>query len=80
MDEISVHKPLLSSHYAEPSYSKNKPLILSLAKWILETVIWVVFILWVAFLFLYPTDYVNGLVRKWTEVSNDTVFGTAGLH
>lgn len=80
MDENSVHQPLLSSQYVEPGYVKKKPLLLSLAKWMLRTVMWVVFISWVAFIFLYPTKSVSELFRKVIGVTNETVFGTTGLH
>lgn len=80
MDEISVHEPLLSSQRVEQSYHvKNKPLIVSLSKWILKTVMWLVFISWVALIFVYPTESMTNLVRNWTDISNDNVFGTTGL-
>ncbi|KAF3440643.1 hypothetical protein FNV43_RR18927 [Rhamnella rubrinervis] len=78
MDGNSVHKPLLSSQYVEPGYVERKPLLVSLAKWVLRTVMWAVFISWAAFIFLYPSKSVSELFRKLIGVTNDTVFGTTG--
>lgn len=77
MDEISVHEPLLSSQHVD--HVKSKSLIVSLSKWILKTVMWLVFISWVALIFVYPAESMTNLVRNWTEISNDNVFGTTGL-
>ncbi|KAF3440642.1 hypothetical protein FNV43_RR18926 [Rhamnella rubrinervis] len=81
MDEISVHKPLLSTQYnVEPSYVNNKPVLVSLPNWVLKAVTWVVFISWVAFIFLYPPGSASESFRNQIGVSviDETVFGTTG--
>ncbi|KAK9286122.1 hypothetical protein L1049_014503 [Liquidambar formosana] len=78
MDEHSASQPLLSSAGVDPAYAKDTPLLVSSLKWILKTLMWVVFIVWAALIFLYPSEFVNGLYEKWIEATRGTVFGLTG--
>jgi hypothetical protein len=76
MDEQSVDTPLLLSRGA--GYVKKTPLFVSWAKWSLKFVIWVVFIAWVAFVFLSPAQFVNQVFEKWIQATRSSVFGITG--
>lgn len=80
MEQNSVYNPLLSSQDVQPDIVKKETLTVSLVKWILKTVMWIVFISWVAFIFFYPAKFVSKLFEKLIEVTNGTVFGITGLH
>uniref|UniRef100_A0A2P2JPJ6 FAD-binding FR-type domain-containing protein n=1 Tax=Rhizophora mucronata TaxID=61149 RepID=A0A2P2JPJ6_RHIMU len=74
MDEHSVRQPLIVS-----SQGVNKATVLvSSAKWILSALIWVIFIAWVAVIFLFPTQFGNELFEKWSEATSGTLFGLTG--
>ncbi|GAV63751.1 Ferric_reduct domain-containing protein/FAD_binding_8 domain-containing protein/NAD_binding_6 domain-containing protein [Cephalotus follicularis] len=80
MEEHSVHKPLLSreSVELESAFVSKSTLLLSWVKRVLKIVIWVIFIGWVAFIFLFPSEFGNKLFEKWLQATNGSLFGTAG--
>ncbi|KAJ9162747.1 hypothetical protein P3X46_022497 [Hevea brasiliensis] len=73
MDQYSVQEPLLSSQGV-----KKKPLFVSLAKWVLKILIWVIFIAWVVFIFVYPTQLGNEIFEKCIGATKGTPFGLSG--
>ncbi|CAN1259589.1 Ferric reduction oxidase 7, chloroplastic [Linum perenne] len=51
----------------------------SFAKWVLKISMWVIFIVWVTLIFLFPTDLGNDLVfHKWTRLTQIPLFGITG--
>lgn len=76
MDGQSVDEPLLLSRGA--GYVRKTPLFVSWAKWSLKFVIWVVFIAWVALIFLSPAQFVNQVFEKWIQATSGSVFGITG--
>jgi ferric-chelate reductase len=76
MDGQSVDEPLLLSRDA--GYVRKTPLFVSLAKGSLKFVIWVVFIAWVALIFLSPTQFVNQVLEKWIQATSGSLFGITG--
>ncbi|KAI3445519.1 hypothetical protein Pfo_002184 [Paulownia fortunei] len=78
MDEKSGKEPLLSRKEEVTGYAKNRPFWILSAKWILRVVMWVIFIAWAAFIFLYPSDFVSDLYRKWNRATEGTLFGVTG--
>ncbi|KAG2675541.1 hypothetical protein I3843_12G009600 [Carya illinoinensis] len=75
MDRQSVKKPLLSRVADDV---KKTHFYVSLAKWILKFIIWVIFIAWVALIFLFPAQFVNQLFEKYIQTTRGTVFGITG--
>lgn len=73
MDEYSFSKPLLPSKEIPKT-----PAFVSSYKWVLQTLMWVIFTLWVAFIFIYPTQLGNQLFQKWIHATEGTVFGLTG--
>ncbi|KAM7264915.1 hypothetical protein ACFE04_002598 [Oxalis oulophora] len=83
MDEHShsVTNPLLvnQSVQLEPGLVKNSSFFVSWLKWVLKALMWVIFVAWVAFLYLYPSEYGNHLFGKWAvATSAGTPFGITG--
>ncbi|MFX6533654.1 hypothetical protein ABTG41_05180, partial [Acinetobacter baumannii] len=71
--------------------SSNEPLLLNkegstntaqattfLAKWIIKVALWLIFITWATFIFLFPSDFVSDLYRKWIRATEGTLFGITG--
>ncbi|XP_059446528.1 ferric reduction oxidase 7, chloroplastic [Corylus avellana] len=76
MDGQSIDEPLLLSRGA--GSVRKTPLFVSWAKWSLKFVIWVVFIAWVALIFLFPAQFVNQVFEKWIQATSGSVFGITG--
>ncbi|GAB4848590.1 hypothetical protein Ancab_003297 [Ancistrocladus abbreviatus] len=74
----TVNEPLLSSENSSQYYGKKKPFFISIAKWVLKTVMWVLFIIWVGIMFLYPTDIMSNLFEKWIQTTDGTIYGITG--
>ncbi|XVE99412.1 hypothetical protein REPUB_Repub03eG0195900 [Reevesia pubescens] len=79
MDSNKLNKPLLLSDDVEYDYVKNKSsFLISSLKWILKIAIWVIFIAWVALIFLYPGEIGNQLVEKIINATQESIFGISG--
>ncbi|KAL5993188.1 hypothetical protein ACLOJK_014111 [Asimina triloba] len=76
MSELSAHEPLLNGD-TKVGVSKRS-CFSSFAKWALKIVMWTIFVAWIAFIFFYPSEFVEGLFRKWIMATRDNLFGTAG--
>ncbi|KAF5733131.1 putative ferric-chelate reductase [Tripterygium wilfordii] len=72
MDDHSIKEPFFPSQGV-----KKKPPFVSLVKWVLKTVMWAVFVSWVALIFLYPTQFGNDLFEKYVFTTG-TAFGLTG--
>lgn len=79
MDEKSSQEPFLSRKEDIADYSKNRPTLISSAKWILRVAMLLIFIAWAAFIFLLPSDFATDLYRKWLRFSEETLFGVTGF-
>lgn len=77
MDEHSVHKPLLNGSVDAVHY-KQTPLYVSALKWVLKILMWVIFVAWVALIFLYPSEFGSELTQKFTRATSGTIFGITG--
>ncbi|KAL5856332.1 hypothetical protein ACOSQ3_003790 [Xanthoceras sorbifolium] len=78
MAEHSVNEPLLQNDVAETVHVKDTPLFVSSLKWVLKIVMWVLLVAWIAFIFLYPTEFGTQLSQKWNRATRGTVFGITG--
>lgn len=78
MGEYSTDAPLLLKT-PEVEKKTTPSLFKSSAKWVLKSVIWVVFVSWILLMFLYPSDFMTHLVNhNWINATNGTVFGLTG--
>ncbi|KAE8008198.1 hypothetical protein FH972_004735 [Carpinus fangiana] len=58
------------------NYVKKTPgLFVSCAKWSLKFAIWLVFVAWVALIFLNPSQFFNPVFDNWIETNRDATFG-----
>lgn len=78
MGEYSADLPLLSSGDIATDYEKKSPFFKSAAKCVLKLLMWLVFIPWIALMFLYPSEFFNRLVTKWFLATEKTPFGITG--
>ncbi|KAM0940150.1 putative ferric-chelate reductase (NADH) [Dioscorea sansibarensis] len=78
MDEFSAHEPLISNEGFKDLQSKNKPFKLVLAKWLLKSLMWLIFVLWVAVIFFNPSDVVRSLFSKLIHASQNSFLGITG--
>ncbi|KAL5789502.1 hypothetical protein ACOSQ2_004390 [Xanthoceras sorbifolium] len=78
MAEHSANEPLLQNDVAETVHVKDTPLFVSSLKWVLKIVMWVLLVAWIAFIFLYPTEFGTQLSQKWNRATRGTVFGITG--
>ncbi|XP_031103586.1 ferric reduction oxidase 6-like [Ipomoea triloba] len=78
MGEVSgYYEPLLKER-DEFNGNKKTPLWVSSAKLALKVVMCVIFILWAAFIFLRPAEFMNNLSNTLTNATKGTVFGITG--
>lgn len=79
MDEFSAHEPLISNGGFKDLQSKNKPFKLVLVKWLLKSLMWLIFVLWVAVIFFLPSNIVRGLFLIFIQASSQhSFFGITG--
>ncbi|TQD96059.1 hypothetical protein C1H46_018401 [Malus baccata] len=57
---------------------RKTSLSVTFAKWILKIAMWVLFISWVALMFLFPSDFMQKLFNKSIQATQGTVFGITG--
>ncbi|KAI9126546.1 hypothetical protein K1719_002142 [Acacia pycnantha] len=74
----SVHAPLLSPTAVGNGDTNKTSVFLSATKWTLKSLIWVIFITWVALIFLLPAEFFNHLFEKWIRATRGTPFGITG--
>lgn len=78
MEKSSVdYTPLLASHAEEVQSNTTTSLVL-VTKWTIKYLICVIFISWIAFIFLIPAKPVNDLFSKWNSLTSGTPFGITG--
>ncbi|KAK8934022.1 Ferric reduction oxidase 6 [Platanthera zijinensis] len=75
MAELPALQPLLAERKLEIGYSKKKPILHTLAKFMLKSLMCVIFFLWVAAIFALPTGIVRRLLSKFI---NGSIFGITG--
>lgn len=78
MAQQSIYVPLLSGKGEGFDSVKKTPLLISSAKWVLKIAMWGIFISWVTFLFLYPSEFGKELNGKWNHATSETLFGVTG--
>ncbi|KAF9604069.1 hypothetical protein IFM89_001955 [Coptis chinensis] len=63
---------------APPPPPPHLSLPLFFLKWALKILMWVITIAWVAFVFFYPSEFVQRLYTQWIRHSSGTLFGRTG--
>lgn len=72
MDERAANEPLLSVQVKTTSTS------VTVVKWVLKTVMWVVFIAWATLFFFFPANFVSTFYAKFIQLTSGTAFGVTG--
>lgn len=75
MDGNSVQEPFLLSEISV----KKTSLFVSSVKWILKILMWAIFVVWIGVIFLFPTQFGNGLLEKYIHATNGNPCGITGL-
>ncbi|XP_077231636.1 ferric reduction oxidase 6-like [Tasmannia lanceolata] len=78
MAEHLAREPLLLNEGSEHGFVKQTSFSESLVKWVLKILMWAIFIGWVALIFFYPSEFIQGLFQKWILLTSGTVFGYSG--
>ncbi|GMH23859.1 hypothetical protein Nepgr_025702 [Nepenthes gracilis] len=79
MGPHSAQEPLLSRRNRSPNYGQKKAaFFISTAKWIIKFTMLMVFIIWVAFMFFFPSEFVRNLFEKWIQATEGTIYGKTG--
>ncbi|KAJ0094191.1 hypothetical protein Patl1_16750 [Pistacia atlantica] len=77
-DFVAMDEPLLQNEGLEAVYVKKTSLFVSSVKWVLKFLMWVLFIAWIALIFVYPSEFGTQLFEKWIQATTGTVFGVTG--
>ncbi|XP_058089933.1 ferric reduction oxidase 7, chloroplastic-like [Magnolia sinica] len=78
MAEGSGDDVVISNTRLYDSFFKQRCSLVLLAKWVLKTAMWLIFILWIALIFLYPSDFMGKIFHKWFELTQGTFYGLDG--
>ncbi|XAR53696.1 Ferric-chelate reductase (NADH) [Bertholletia excelsa] len=78
MGEQSAQQALLSSNEEALDYAKKKHFLVSSLKWGLKFTMWIIFIIWAAFIFFYPSEFVNKWYTKFIKATEGTAYGITG--
>jgi len=78
MAALSAREPLLSNGEVGHGYSKSASFLPALANSVLKSLMWAIFIIWVAVIFFNPTEFVHDFLTKWIKWTRGTIFGITG--
>ncbi|KAF3794316.1 Ferric reduction oxidase 7 [Nymphaea thermarum] len=80
MDETSARLPLLPTSGEEGAELHSKATIIFklCVKYGLKLVMWVIFLTWVAVIYLNPSSFMGKIFDEWTDLTEGTIFGVAG--
>lgn len=79
MAELLAREPLLPKEKLSHGSGKTTSFLPSLARLGLKSLMWAIFLVWVAAIFFFPTELVKSLFSKWTKLTEKTVFGLTGV-
>ncbi|CAN6463163.1 unnamed protein product [Victoria cruziana] len=79
MDKRSARQPLLSKSGGDDALgNKNADFLMLSLKYSFKVVMWVIFLTWVAVIFLFPSDFMSKMFVKWLMMTRGTIFGVSG--
>ncbi|CAL9205578.1 unnamed protein product [Musa hybrid cultivar] len=78
MAELLAREPLLPKEKLSHGSGKTTSFLPSLARLGLKSLMWAIFLVWVAAIFFFPTELVKSLFSRWTKLTEQTVFGLTG--
>ncbi|XP_058089935.1 ferric reduction oxidase 6-like isoform X1 [Magnolia sinica] len=79
MAESSVSNVVISNTRLYERFFKQRHSLVLLSKWALKIAMWLIFILWVTLIFLYPSDFMSGIFRKWYDDKRGAFYGYVGI-
>ncbi|CAI0438448.1 unnamed protein product [Linum tenue] len=71
-------EPLLLQPTDGENQKTNYGFLRIFAKWALRTTMWAIFVAWVGFIYLYPTQLGDSLFQKWNRLTEKSLFGITG--
>ncbi|KAM5574158.1 ferric reduction oxidase 7, chloroplastic [Rosa sericea] len=74
-----LHSALISNGaggYAKQSQQKS--FLFSLAKWVLKSAMWLIFVAWILLFFIIPSDFGSTFYADWVAATDGTLFGETG--
>ncbi|KAL8116924.1 hypothetical protein AgCh_023198 [Apium graveolens] len=77
MAEKSAYEPLLLGDNVRKS-NKRIPLFLFSVKWALKILMWVIFVLWVGLLFIFPLELGDQVLVIWSNATSHSLYGVTG--
>ncbi|CAL9126214.1 unnamed protein product, partial [Musa textilis] len=78
MAELLAREPLLPKEKLSHGSGKTTSFLHSLARLGFKSLMWAIFLVWVAAIFFFPTELVKSLLSRWTTLTEQTVFGLTG--
>lgn len=79
MAEISVHDQLPLNEEAGHGYPRMHTFLLASADLALKSLMWALFIIWVAVSFFSAANFMDDILIKWDELTEGTIFGITGI-
>ncbi|KAI3947465.1 hypothetical protein MKW92_049155 [Papaver armeniacum] len=78
MGTLSEHEPLLLNKADETDYAKKVPKFIPFVQWVIKSIIWVIFVAWGTLIVLYPTEFMQGILKTMLMATIGTIFGITG--
>ncbi|CAK9322007.1 unnamed protein product [Citrullus colocynthis] len=77
-NEHSTHHPLLPATDEQFPATGKPSAVVSCAKWVLKLAMWVIFIVWIVVIFLYPSSFATQFFNNWLQATQQSLFGITG--
>lgn len=76
-----LHSALISNgNGVHAKQSEQKSFLASVAKWVLKSAMWVIFVAWILLFFIVPTDFGSSFYDDWVAATDGTLFGETGMN
>ena len=73
-----LHSALISNGGGYVKHSEQKSFLVSLAKWVLKSAMWLIFVAWIALFSIVATDFGVTYYSDWVGATDGTLFGETG--
>ncbi|XP_004301590.1 PREDICTED: ferric reduction oxidase 7, chloroplastic-like [Fragaria vesca subsp. vesca] len=74
-----LHSALISNgNGVHAKQSEQKSFLASVARWVLKSAMWVIFVAWILLFFIVPTDFGSSFYDDWVAATDGTLFGETG--
>ena len=73
-----LHSALISNGEGYVKHSEQKSFLVSLAKWVLKSAMWLIFVVWIALFSIVATGFGVTYYSDWVGATDGTLFGETG--